>query len=55
MSTLTDGPASGGVREVPPAERLGLRHKISRADSAAWMLKSIGLERYFKAEVVLAR
>jgi uncharacterized protein YbjT (DUF2867 family) len=55
VSTLTDRPGTGRVREVPPSERLGMRHRISRADSATWMLKSICLEEYFGAGVVLAQ
>jgi uncharacterized protein YbjT (DUF2867 family) len=55
VSTLTDRPGTGRVREVPPAERLGLRHRISRADSAAWMLKSFCRKEYFRAGVVLAQ
>jgi uncharacterized protein YbjT (DUF2867 family) len=55
VSTLTDQPGTGHVREVPPTERLGMRHRISRADSAAWMLNSVCLEEYFQAGVVLAR
>jgi uncharacterized protein YbjT (DUF2867 family) len=53
VSTLTDRPGTGRVREVAPAERLGLRHRISRADSAAWMVESVGLERYFRTGAVL--
>jgi len=55
VSTLTDRPGTGQVREVPPTERLGMRHRISRADSATWMLKSVCLDEYFGAEVVLAQ
>ncbi|MCW2873661.1 NAD(P)-binding oxidoreductase [Actinacidiphila oryziradicis] len=55
VSTLTDRPGTGRVREVPPTERLGMRHRISRADSAAWMLKSVCLEEYFRAGAVLAQ
>jgi uncharacterized protein YbjT (DUF2867 family) len=55
VSTLTDRPETGQVREVPPTERLGLKHRISRADSAAWMLKSVYLDEYVGAEVVLAQ
>ena len=55
VSTLTDRPGTGRVREVPPAERLGLRHRISRADSASWMLKSFCRKEYFRAGVVLAQ
>jgi uncharacterized protein YbjT (DUF2867 family) len=55
VSTLTDRPGTGRVREVPPTERLGLKHRISRADSAAWMVKSVCLEQYFRAGVVLAQ
>jgi uncharacterized protein YbjT (DUF2867 family) len=54
VSTLTNGPGTGRVREVPPTERLGMRHRISRADSATWMLKSVCLEEYFRAGIVLA-
>jgi uncharacterized protein YbjT (DUF2867 family) len=55
VSTLTDRPGTGRVREVPPSERLGMRHRITRADSATWMLKSVCLEEYFGSEVVLAQ
>jgi uncharacterized protein YbjT (DUF2867 family) len=54
-STLTDRPGTGRVREVTPTERLGLRHRISRSDSAAWMLKSVCRKEYFRAGVVLAQ
>jgi uncharacterized protein YbjT (DUF2867 family) len=55
VSTLTDRPGTGRIREVPPTERLGMRHRISRADSATWMLKSVCLDDYFRTEVVLAQ
>jgi hypothetical protein len=55
VSTLTARPGTGRVREVPPTERLGLRHRISHADSAAWMLKSVCRKEYFRAGVVVAQ
>ena len=55
VSTLTDRPGSGRVREVPPTEKLGMRHRISRADSATWMLKSVSRKAYYQAGIVLAQ
>lgn len=55
VSTLTDRPGSGRAREVPPTEKLGMRHRISRADSATWMLKSVCRKAYYRAGIVLAQ
>jgi uncharacterized protein YbjT (DUF2867 family) len=55
VSTLTDRPQADGVREVPAAEKLGLRHRISRAGSAAWMLNSVDRKAYRRTGVVLVQ
>jgi len=55
VSTLTDRPGSGRVREVPPTEKLGMRHRISRADSATWMLTSVSRKAYYQAGIVVAQ
>ncbi|MFF7602506.1 NAD(P)-dependent oxidoreductase [Streptomyces mirabilis] len=55
VTTLTDRPKGARIRVVPESEKLGMRHKISRADSAAWMLDSLRSKEYNHAGVVLAQ
>ncbi|MEV8394213.1 MULTISPECIES: NAD(P)-binding oxidoreductase [unclassified Streptomyces] len=55
VTTLTDRPKGARIREVPKSEKLGMRHKISRADSAAWMLDAAVSNKHIHEGIVLAQ
>ncbi len=54
-TVLTDQPEGSGLRVVPEAEKLSLKHKIARADVAAWILKEIENNAYVKADVTISK
>lgn len=52
---LTNQPKGSGVRVLPAAEKIGLSHKIARADVAAWVLQEAGKNAYKKKEVTISQ
>lgn len=52
---LTNGAKGSGIRELSRTERVGLRHRITRADVAAWILDETVANRHIKEEVLISK
>jgi putative NADH-flavin reductase len=52
---LTTQPKGSGLRIVPETEKIGMKHKIARADVAAWMLNEAEKNAHIKADVTISQ
>ena len=52
---LTDGPRGSGARELPSTEKISLRHTITRADVAAWLLNEAVASAHIRGEVIISK
>jgi hypothetical protein len=51
---LSNGSNNLSTRRLAPNEKIGLRHKITRAALAAWMLHEAVESRHVRDEVILS-
>ena len=52
---LTNQPKGSGLRVIPSTEKLSIKHQITRADVATWILQETKENAYIKAEVTISR
>jgi len=52
---LTNEPKGSGLRVVPSTEKIGMKHKIARADVASFMLEEAKNNAYVKKEVTISK
>jgi hypothetical protein len=52
-TVLTKGDKATGAKLAPANEKLGMKHKVSRAAVAAWMLNALDNNEYIKQDVTI--